>query len=178
MQNLQNSKEKKENRVNVRFNDEQIESLDKICAEKGIKSRSKVLKSALDLVTKGTSDINFGITADFTKEPRKTIQFEDDKKIMSDCPHCQGKIRLDSEHYKKFNKVVPPNFIPKYRCSNEDCNEIHTNDNYSMRPIGICSNCNQFSNRSSGTCSWCSKKYSLTPINDSRLDDIGIPRTA
>ena len=125
--------EKKENRVNVRFNDNQMQKLDKICEEKGIKSKSKMLKSALELVTNGTSSIDFGITTDFTKEERKTIQFEEDKKIMSNCPHCAGKIRVDSEHYKKFQKRVTQNFIPGWRCNNGECNESHSNENYTLR---------------------------------------------
>ncbi len=142
----------KECRVNVRLNDNQKQELNRICEEKGVKSKSKILKSALDLVTKGTSDIDFGIRADYANEERKIIQFEDEKKILSDCPHCTGKIRLDPEHYKKFQKTVTQNFIPKYRCGNLDCNELHSNENYSKRPIGICSKCKQFSNKDSGFC--------------------------
>jgi len=169
------SQEKKKNRVNVRFNDSQMESLDRICEEKGIKSRSKMLKSALDLVTKGTSDIDFGIKSDFTKEERKTIQFEDDKKIMSDCPHCTGKIRLDPEHYKKFKKMVTQNFIPGYRCAHGDCKQVHSNENYSTRPAGICSKCYQFSNKDSGSCPWCRYTNTIMSITDSKLSELNIP---
>jgi len=169
------SQEKKENRVNVRLNDEQIQSLDKICDDKGIKSRSRVLKSALDLVTKGTSDIDFGITTDYTKEERKTIQFEDSKKTTSDCPHCAGKIRLDPEHYKKFKKTVTQNFVPGWRCSHKDCEEVHSNENYSMRPVGICSKCYQFSNKNLGSCPWCSNRNTIVPVSDSQLSQMNIP---
>jgi len=172
---MENLQEKKKKRVNVRLNDEQIASIDKICDDKKIKSRSKVLKSALELVTKGTSDIDFEIVADHSKEPRKTILFEDDKKIRGNCPHCKGKTSLDPEHYKKFNKVVQQNFIPKFRCKNEECNEIHSNDNYSIRPIGICSRCYQFSNKNSGSCPWCSFSDAIIPISDSKLTQMNIP---
>ena len=172
---MENLQEKKEKRVNVRLNDEQLESLDKICDEKNIKSRSKVLKSALELVTKGTSDIDFGITTDFTKEGRKTIQFEDDKKTTSDCPHCAGKIRLDPVHYKKFKKMVTQNFIPGWRCSHGDCEELHSNENYSIRPTGICSKCYQFSNKNLGSCPWCRYGNVIVPITDSKLDQMNIP---
>ena len=174
--NTQDTQKKKGNRVNVRFNDEQIQSLDKICDDKGIKSRSKMLKSALALVTKGTSDIDFGINADYSKEERKTIQFEDDKKIMSDCPHCAGKICLDPEHYKKFKKMVTQNFVPGWRCSHGDCEELHSNENYSMRPAGICSKCYQFSNKNSGSCPWCRHSNVIVPIYDSQLNQMNIAR--
>jgi len=171
----QENKEEKKKRVNVRFNDEQMKSLDKICEEKGIKSRSKMLKSVLDLVTKGTSDIDFGITADYTKEPRKTIQFEDDKKIRGNCPHCKGKTSLDPEHYKKFKKTVTQNFVPGWRCSHEDCEEVHSNENYSIRPVGICSKCYQFSNKNLGSCPWCSNWNAIVPVSDSQLSQMNIP---
>ncbi len=168
------SKEK-ECRVNVRFSGNQMEELNRICEEKGVKSKSKILKSALDLVTKGTSDIDFEIKLDFTKEERKMIQFEDEKKILSDCPHCTGKIRLDPEHYKKFQKKIIQNFIPNFRCESSDCNELHSNENYSKRPIGICSKCYQFSNQDSGSCPWCSDDNSIVPITDSKLSEMSIP---
>ena len=165
----------KEYRVNVRLNGIQKEELDKICEEKGIKSKSKVLKSALDLVTKGTSNIDFGISTDYSHKERKIIQFEDDKKIMSNCPHCTGKIRLDPKHYKKFQKTVVQNFIPKYRCVNSDCDELHNNENYSKRPIGMCSKCYQFSNKDSGSCPWCIDNNSIVSISNNKLSEMHIP---
>jgi len=166
---------KKPKPTSVRFDNDLLEELDKICDDKGIKSRSKVLKSALDLVTNGTCDIDFGITTDYSKEERKTIQFEDDKKIMSNCPHCVGKIRLDPEHYKKFKKMVTQNFIPGWRCSHGDCEELHPNENYSVRPTGICSKCFQFSHKDSGSCPWCGYGNVLVPISDSKLSEMNIP---
>ena len=173
--NTQETKEKKTNRVNVRFNDEQIESLDKICADKKIKSRSKVLKSALDLVTKGTSDI-FEIDTDYSKEPRKTILFEDDKKILSNCPHCSGKIRLDSEHYKKFKKeiLVIPSHIPGYQCKNGTCTKIHENPKYQEMPKAICNNCFQLDKEVKSQCVFCRKLGTLKPITPLELEKMNI----
>jgi len=168
--------EKKENRVNVRFNDKQIQELDKICEDKGVKSRSKILKSALELVTNGTSDIDFGITADFTKEKRKTIQFEDDKKILSNCPHCAGKIRLDPEHYKKFQKeiLVLPSHMPGYQCKDATCTEVHTNPRYATRPRAICTICFQLAKEVKPQCVWCRQINTLKSITPEQLQQMKI----
>lgn len=166
----------KECRVNVRLNGNQKQELNRICEEKGIKSKSKILKSALDLVTKGTSDIDFGIISDYSKESRKILQFEDDKKVLSNCPHCSGKIRLDPKHYKKFKKeiLVIPSYLPGYQCKNETCNKIHTNPKYQVMPKASCNHCFQLAREIKPQCLWCRKFDTLKPITIEKLEEMNI----
>ena len=163
-------------RLNIRLSEAENQRIKEFCDEKGIKSKSKVGKEALNFALNGKSDIDFGIVSDFTKEERKTILFEDDKKIRGNCPHCKGKTTLDPEHYKKFQKGVIQNFIPGWRCTVEGCNEFHPNENYTKRPIGRCSKCYQFSNMDSGFCPWCCYRDVLIPISDNQLDQMNIPK--
>ena len=68
-------------RLNIRLSEAENQRIKEFCDEKGIKSKSKVGKEALNLALNGKSDIDFGIAADYSQEPRKTILFEGDKKI-------------------------------------------------------------------------------------------------
>jgi len=70
---------------------------------------------------------------------------------------------------------VVQSFIPKFRCANEECDVLHENENYSIRPVGVCSKCNQFSNRSFGSCPWCRYTNTIMPITDSKLSELNIP---
>jgi len=41
-------------------------------------------------------------------------------------------------------KVVLPSYFPAFNCRNNNCNEVHGNENYSARPTAYCSNCYQY----------------------------------
>ena len=58
---------KSDKKTSVRLSSQQIIDLDKICKNNGC-SRSKAIKSAIDLVTKGTSEIDFGTKKPQTRE--------------------------------------------------------------------------------------------------------------
>ena len=161
-------------RLNIRLSEAENQRIKEFCDEKGIKSKSKVGKEALNFALNGKSEIDFGIKSDFASEPKKPIQVKDG---LNNCPHCAGEIVLDPGHDKHEKEIVIQNFIPGYRCNNEECDVIHENDNYSMRPIGICSKCNQFSNRSLGSCSWCNNENSLVSTNDFKLDEMNITKS-
>ena len=150
-----------EPRLNLRLTEKENQRIKDFCAEKGIKSKSKIGKAALDLALNGKSDIDFGIKSDFTTEPKKTLEVKDG---IGNCPHCAGSIGLEPGHDKHEKKIVLQSFIPAFRCNNEECNELHENENYSMRPVGICSKCKQFSNRSFGSCPWCNNENALIPL--------------
>lgn len=171
-------------RVNPRLSTKQIESLNQFCEKNNIKSRSRVVKAALDLAITGNSDIDFSdnFKVDYSREPRKTLDFDKDKKILTACPHCNGKVRLDPEHYKKFKHTVVekvevlPSFFPAWLCSDPQCMEIHKNPNYKTRPQAYCSNCGQFARDTSRqVCFWCRKTNTLLQIPLFRFDFLGIP---
>ena len=173
---------KLQQRVNPRLSEQLVEDLNQFCEKNNIKSRSKVVKEALSFVLNKKSDIDFGIKIDFTKESRKNLEFDPDKKTLTVCPHCDGKVRLDSEHYKKFryteiqNVEVLPSFFSGFFCSNPQCMEIHPNENYKIRPGACCSNCGQFAkDNSRQVCVWCRKRGTLLQIYDFKLNFLGIP---
>ena len=161
-------------RLNIRLSEAENQRIKEFCDEKGIKSKSKVGKEALNFALNGKSDIDFGIKPDFENEPKKTLEVKDG---IGNCPHCAGSVGLEPGHDKEEKKIVLQSFIPKFRCNNEECNELHENENYSMRPVGICSKCKQFSNRSFGFCPWCCYRDVLIPISDSQLNQMNIPKT-
>ncbi|GEM_PF-5295021 len=165
--------ERKEKRVNLRLNDSQNKALDKLCEDKGIKSRSKVLKSALDLVTKGTSDINFDVNHSMDETKLLDLQ------VHQNCPHCNGKLHLDLENLETTKeietKVVAPSFIPGYRCKFEGCTKVHPNPNYQNRPKGICSVCSQLSLSDNGDCPFCNNINTLRKIQENELNRLHIP---
>ena len=161
-----------ETRLNIRLSEKENQRIKDFCDEKGIKSKSKVGKEALNFALNGKSDIDFGIKTDFASEPKKPIEVKDG---LSNCPHCAGEIVLDPGQEKYEKKIILQNFIPAFRCINEECNELHENDNYSIRPVGICLKCNQFSNRRSGSCPWCNQIDGLIAITDTQLDHLDIP---
>ena len=164
--------------IGFRASEDQRNKIKEICQNNGNCSESKVVREALNLVTTGNSSIFESKSADFPNNERKTIQFADDKKILADCPHCQSKIRLDPEHYKKFKKIVQvlPSFIPAFNCKDDNCVEIHSNENYSSRPTALCSKCYQFAKKIKPQCAWCQNYSSIVPISETQLDQMGIPK--
>ena len=58
---------KSDKKTSIRLSSQQIIDLDKICKNNGC-SRSKAIKSAIDLVTKGISEIDFGTKKPQTRE--------------------------------------------------------------------------------------------------------------
>ena len=180
----QTQQAKPQERVNLRLNPEQLKALNEFCEKKNIKSRSKVVKAALDQALTGKSNIDFSenFEVDYSNESRKTLEFDPDKRTLTVCPHCNGKVRLDPEHYKKFRHTeiqkvkVLPSFIPAFFCSVPQCMEIHPNENYNIRPGAYCSNCGQFAkDNSRQVCVWCGKHGTLLQIYQFRLDYLGIP---
>ena len=70
-----------EPRLNLRLSEQENQRIKDFCAEKGIKSKSKVGKEALNFALNGKSDIDFGIKSDFSKEERKIILLKMIKKL-------------------------------------------------------------------------------------------------
>jgi len=163
-----------DNKTSLRYSDEQKEKLDEILQKNGNCSRAKVIKSAIDQVTTGKSDIDFGEFAKphNSEEATQEITLDQEKSDVN-CPHCEGKLHITAS--KPEQQVVVPSFIPGFRCTEEGCNDFHPNPNYQNRATAICTNCRQFAKNNKGPCPWCMKLNTLQPINDTYLDGIGIP---
>ena len=180
----QTQQTKLQERVNPRLKPEQLKALNEFCEKNNMKSRSKVVKAALDLALTGNSNIDFSenFKVDYSNESRKTLEFDPDKKTLTVCPHCNGKVRLNPEHWKKFKHTeiqkvkVLPSFIPAFLCSDPQCMKIHPNENYKVQPGAHCVHCSQFTkDDSKQVCVWCGKQNTLWPNYPFRLDNLGIP---
>ena len=102
------------------------------------------------------------------------------------CPGCQQQIAIDdSPQQNELNQVRSkmeelekepkmPSYIPNFKCMNENCGKIHPSSRYTRRPKGKCSNCDQFSPRKEGICSWCKEEDSLEEIDKDDLENLGI----
>lgn len=71
--------EKKTNRKTIRFSDQQIDKINQVCKNNNCK-QAKVVKSALDLVTIGTSDLEFDTVINNSEKPIKTLVIEHNNK--------------------------------------------------------------------------------------------------
>lgn len=162
-------------KTSVRLSSQQMADLDEICKKNGNCSRSKIIREAINLVTKGTSQIPFEMTKkiDNSDKPTEIIKVEKEK-TPANCPHCHGKLHIETK-LDLSNRVVLPSFIPAYRCIQEGCTEVHLNPYYQNRITAICTNCSQFSKTVTGPCAWCRRTNTLQQINSSQLDRIGIP---
>ena len=167
---------KLQERVNPRLSDELREKLDQFCEKNNIKSRSKVLKEALAFVLNKKSDIDFGIKTDYVNEKRKTLEFKDEIKTRTNCPHCTGKLKLDPELLPVKEKKIVESDTPGYRCGDPSCLEAHPNPNYKEKPKGKCVSCWQFCRFDSGDCPICFSKNAVRPINDFDLYRIPNPK--
>lgn len=77
---------------------------------------------------------------------------------------------------KLKRETVIEDFKPNYECPNGDCDVgVHKNKNFTKRPKGKCTNCDQFTKHDSGTCPWC-KKDEIEPIDSEELDELGIAK--
>jgi len=66
------------------------------------------------------------------------------------------KNQIDQAHeQKQEEKEVMPSYVPRFKCSGANCNENHRNPNFTQLPTGRCTNCEQFSKSTEGTCAWC-----------------------
>jgi len=74
----------------------------------------------------------------------------------------------------KPEKIIE-DFKPRYECPNGDCDlgGIHKNKHYKKKPKGKCTNCDQFTRHSSGTCPWC-KSTEIEELDPEALEDLGI----
>ena len=100
----------KEPRLNLRLSEQENQRIKDFCVEKGIKSKSKVGKEALNFALNGKSDIDFGIKSDFENEPQKALEVSDEGN--SKCPHCAGALSLNLNHDKHEKEIVVQSFIP------------------------------------------------------------------
>ena len=101
------------------------------------------------------------------------------------CPGCHQQIAIDdSSQQIQLNQIQTeleqlqkepkmPSFIPKYQCKNGTCGQNHTNPRYSNLPKGKCRNCDQFSARRDGKCSWCDQDE-IEQIDKDELEDLGV----
>ena len=92
---------------------------------------------------------------------------------LDDSPQVQENIllRQQIEQLQKIPKI--PSFIPSYQCKDGTCVQNHTNPLYTTRPKGKCGNCDQFSPRKEGMCSWCLEKE-IEEIDKDELTNLGI----
>lgn len=72
-------------------------------------------------------------------------------------------------------EVVAPNFMPRFRCPDGNC-EIgnHKNKNYKSKPAKKCTNCDQFAPKTAKKCLWCDKE-DFDDLDDDDLEGLGIP---
>jgi len=101
------------------------------------------------------------------------------------CPGCHQQIAIDDspqqiqlnqlqtevEQLQKEPKA--PSFIPGFRCTNGNCEQIHKNSRYTNRPKGKCRNCDQFSANKEGKCPWCNQN-DIEEIDKEELEDLGV----
>lgn len=167
---------KSDKKTSIRLSSQQMADLDEICKKNGNCSRGNIIREAINLVTKGASDIPFEVTRKIDNSDRlpEIIKVEKEKTHAS-CPHCKGKLHIESPKPDLSNTVVLPSFVPAYRCTQEGCTEVHLNPNYQNRVTAICTNCSQFSKTNKGPCAWCRRMNTLQQINSWQLDRIGIP---
>lgn len=96
------------------------------------------------------------------------------------CPGCKQQITIDDSpqqnelnelrtQLQKTSKISSS--LPGYTCTN--CNDIHSNPNYTKTPKGKCSNCDQYNPKSKGKCIWC-KQDEVEEIDEDELSDKGI----
>jgi len=167
---------KLQERVNPRLSEQLVEALNQFCEKNNIKSRSKVVKEALAFVLNKKSNIDFGIKTDYVNEKRKTLEFKDEIKTRTNCPHCTGRLRLDPELLPIKEKKIIESDTPGYRCGDPSCLKAHPNPNYKEKPKGKCSLCFQFCRTNSGDCPICFSKNAVRPINDFELSRIPNPK--
>ena len=167
---------KSDKKTSVRLSSQQMADLDEICKKNGNRSRGNIIREAINLVTKGTSEIPFEMTKkmDNSDKPTEIIKAEKEK-THTNCPHCLGKLHIEA-NLDSSNEVVLPSFIPGYRCGIEGCNELHPNPNYKNRVVAYCSRCGQFAKTTKGPCPWCRYLDTLKLVDQNRLDQIGVPR--
>jgi len=76
---------------------------------------------------------------------------------------------------KIVEKTVIEDFKPNYECPNGNCDlGVHKNTNYKKKPKGKCTNCDQFTKHSKGTCPWCKKNDTIEEIDKEELEELGI----
>lgn len=167
---------KSDKKTSIRFSEQQMERMNDVSKKNNDCSRAKVIKSAVDLVTTGTSEIEFDAQINNSQKTSELIEVKRDQEQYP-CPHCNGTLHIDADNMKKQVKqeVIVPSFIPAYRCGEKGCNEIHSNPNYQNRPTAICSNCGQFAKNTSGPCPFCLRQGILQQLNPQYLDAKGVP---
>jgi len=176
---LQKQHTKTQERINPRLSTKQIETLNQFCEKNSIKSRSRVVKAALDLALTGNSDIDFSenFKIDYSREPRKTLEFKHNIKNHTDCSHCNGKLRIDREILPVKVKKIIESFFPGFRCSDPNCLIAHKNPNYSEKPRGRCIVCWQFCRFDKGNCSFCFSENSIRQIWGYELSKMPEPQS-
>ena len=122
-------------------------------------------------------------------------------KIHGYCTNCKEKVTIDIEKLemkmtktlenastdgqsqilekpevieKEVIKTVIEDFKPNYECPDGNCEiGVHKNKNYKKKAKGKCTNCDQFTKHSKGTCPWC-KKNEIDELEEGELEELGI----
>jgi hypothetical protein len=71
---------------------------------------------------------------------------------------------------------VTPSYQPNYVCKGAKCKTL-PNPNYTARVKGKCTNCNQFTKETFGTCIYCGSSE-IEEISEDELNNLGIPTPA
>lgn len=126
-------------------------------------------------------------------------------KITGDCPNCKEKVAIDIDklevkqpkelenttsegqqtqqiikpEIKEIEKIVEkvkiPSDQPFYEC--KDCDSLHKNKNYSVRPNKKCNNCDSLNGPKNKGCKNCGNTE-FEELDEDQLDDLGIPKPA
>lgn len=71
-------------------------------------------------------------------------------------------------------KEVVPSHIPKFKCKNGDCGQIHENPNYKRITKAQCTNCKQFTADIDSKCTWCGNTE-FDEVTEEDLENMNIP---
>ncbi|MEX0855191.1 MAG: hypothetical protein WD018_05450 [Nitrosopumilaceae archaeon] len=97
---------------------------------------------------------------------------------IADPPEAQENIMLRQQIEQLQKEPKVQSFIPNYQCKDGSCGKIHENPRYTTRIKGKCRNCDQFSPRKEGECTFCKdedgKRGEIEEISKDELTDLGI----
>ncbi len=108
-----------------------------------------------------------------------TVKIQEDttSKVMQKLQDLEERIATKPpvvEEKPKSSEIKLQSHVPGYRCG-PDCQKLHKNKEYKMRPKGKCNNCSQFSNVEKGACPWC-ENGEIEKVDEDELDDLEIRR--
>lgn len=85
----------------------------------------------------------------------------------------EGQTSQIIEKEKIVEKVKIPSDQPFYEC--KDCDSLHKNKNYSVRPNKKCNNCDSLNGPKNKGCKNCGNTE-FEELDEDQLDDLGVPK--